>query len=458
MKTSTTYSEPMLSFLLFCSALGAWGLSGCSARIDGYVPMGGDTGGTAAVSNTGGASSLQNTSIGGNGSNTSVSNTGGASSLQNTSIGGNDSGGAPSLRNTSIGGNDSGGTSSLQNTSIGGNDSGGASSLQNTSIGGDGFNGTTSPTGSTVAPDPSSLSTGDSNQVSTGGYWYTYADHNPDGSQYHATISPTTNMFTALVPSKDIDPNHGNVLKIVGQVPSGLHWVSVSTQDPQTIDTYWQSSYPDSMIPDYPAAGIGFGFLSRNAPFDATGGGQWVGIAFDMKTTVDTPVVWVSMPTVYTDLPDPKMQDAFPKQCLYFTLNNTPVTGAQTCFAHYRMGIFANSSQATAFNTLATAFNTLAPVGEWKRYCVLYSTVAIPDYANGPTIEALKAHPFDPTQLLKVQWDMYQPPDGNDGSDPVPFEVSLDNVNLLTAAQAADTANNCDLEWIGAPPDTGDAG
>jgi len=97
MKTSTTYSEPMLSSLLFCSALGAWVLSGCSAKLDGYVPMGGDTGGST--------------------------------------------------------------------------------SLQNTLIGGNGSGGTTSASGSTVVSDPSSLSTGESNQVSTGGYWWTYTDH-----------------------------------------------------------------------------------------------------------------------------------------------------------------------------------------------------------------------------------------------------------------------------------------
>jgi hypothetical protein len=324
MKTSTTYSEPMLSSLLFCSALGAWGLSGCSAKLDGYVPMGGDTGGST--------------------------------------------------------------------------------SLQNTLIGGNGSGGTTSASGSTVVSDPSSLSTGESNQVSTGGYWWTYTDHQSVVSQYHATISPTTNMFTALMPSKDIDSNHGNVLRIVGKVPGSLSWILVAEQDPLSIDTYWQSVYPDSMIWDYPAAGIGFSFLPRNAPFDATGGGQWVGIAFDMKTNVDTPTVWVSMPTVATDLPDPNMMDAFPKQCRYFTLNNAPVDGAQTCFAHYRMGIFSD-----AYQTSSDAFNTLAPVGEWKRYCVLYSEVARPSWASVATLEALKASPFDPTQLLKVQWDMYQP-------------------------------------------------
>ena len=303
--------------------------------------------------------------------------------------------------------------------------------------------------GTAVAVDVSVLSRGDNNAVSTGGYWWTYTDHNSNQSSYHAKVSPVTSVTVALQPEVNSDPTHGNVLRVYGTVPAALPWELVALQDPSTIDTYWQNYYPDSMIPAYPAAGIGFGFANRNAPFDATGGGKWIGIAFDMKVSVDTPVVWVSMPMVGTDLPDPQIADAFPMKCKYYTATNTPVDGGSNCFAYHRKGIFSDVSTAGT----PTAFNTLASIGSWKRFCVLYSEVAIPNWANAVTVSMMPG--FDPTQLLKVSWDMYQP---NTGADVATFDVSLDNVQLLNEAQARDAANNCDTSMIGMPPGSGNAG
>jgi len=62
---------------------------------------------------------------------------------------------------------------------------------------------------------------------------------------------------------------------------------------------------------------------------------------------------------------------------------------------------------------------------------------------------------FDPTEMLKVSWDMYQPYEGGDAAS---FDVSLDNVELIAAAQARASANNCDPSMIGQPPGSGNAG
>jgi hypothetical protein len=369
MRNVKLLSSPKLSSLMFCSALGAWVFPGCSAKINGYASMGGDTGGTG-------------TSVGGGGA-------------------------------------------------VQQGDSGTA--------------------GMGPILDSSKLSTGDNNAVSTGGYWWTYVDHNGPGSQYHASISQITGVTVALHPTADSDPNHGNVLSVNGMVPGALPWADVSTQVPYTVDAYWASIYPDSKIWDYPAAGIGFSFLHFSRPFDATGNGKWVGIAFDMKANVNMPVVYVSMPMVGTDLPDPSVgiTDDFPKQCQYYTDTNTPATGGQSCFTHYREGIFSSGSSVGT----PTAYNTLGSVGTWKRYCVLYSDVAIPIWANATTISMLAS--FDPTKLLKVQWDMYEP---NSGSSSANYDISLDNVSLVSAAQAQDAANNCNAARIGQPPGSGNAG
>ncbi len=387
MRNLNLLSSPKLSSLLFCSALGGWFFPGCSAKLNGYVPMGGDTGGSAA--GLGGAGAFQQ-------------HDSGTSSL--------------------------GGTGAIQQ-----GDSGTA--------------------GIGLILDRSNLSIGDNNAVSTGGYWWTYVDHNGPGSQYHASISQITSAVNGLQPTVDSDPSHGNVLKVNGFVPGALPWTDVGAQvpAPYTIDVYWASIYADAMIPAYPAAGIGFSFLHFSRPFDATVGGNWVGIAFDMKANVDMPVVWVSMPMVGTDLPDPSvgLTEDFPKQCQYYTATNTPAIGGQSCFTHYREGIFSTTIGAGN----ATQYNTLAAVGTWKRYCVLYADVAVPNWTNALSRAMLP--PFDPTKLLKVQWDMYQP---NEGATSASYDISLDNVSLVSAAQAQAASNNCNTARIGQPPGSGNSG
>jgi hypothetical protein len=252
-----------------------------------------------------------------------------------------------------------------------------------------------------------------------------------------------------MLPAVDADPSHGNVVRIRGQVPAELPWPSGAAQEPMTIDRYWQAIYPDSLIPAYPAAGTGFSFLYGNAPFDATGGGRWVGIAFDLKVNVASEAVWVSMPMVGTDLPDPTEGDVFPKTCQYYTADNTPSSGGSNCFSYHRMGLFSISSVYAT----ASPYNLLADVGLWKRYCVLYSQVTTPNWANAETIAMMPR--FDPTQLLKLTWDMFQPHSDLPRSA---FDVSLDNIRLITAAEARDASNQCDPSMIGAPYGSGNAG
>ena len=313
--------------------------------------------------------------------------------------------------------------------------------------------GSTTPYGD---QDISKLSTGDTNAVSTGGYFWTYTDHNADGTQYHATISQTTTLSVALAPTKESDA-HGNVLKVTGSVPIELPWADVSTQVDYTIDPHWKSLYPDAKVPAYPAAGLGFGFANNNAPFDATRGAvtgkltgpaKYIGVAFDMRVAAGMTTVWTSFPMVGTDLPDIGFKDAFPAPgkdggCTYYRTDNTPADGYQTCFASYRKGYYDTANATSPYSTMAAG-------GTWGRHCTLFSEVGIPKWANAGT----KSHDptFDPTKVLKMQWDMFQPKTG----DAAPYELSIDNVLLVTADNAKD--NNCDPAWIGKDPGTGDQG
>jgi hypothetical protein len=313
-----------------------------------------------------------------------------------------------------------------------------------------------------VTVDMSNLSTGDNNQVSTGGYIWTYTDHNttPDSSKidltdyttwdYHATITPHTDAKTALKVETD-DADHGNVIHVSGQVPGKIPWTYVASQAPFSVDPYWPTipAYKDAMVPAYPAAGVGFGFLGRNAVYDVTAGGKYVGIAFDLKVNVAQDVVWVSFPMETTDLPDPNIadpnnSDLFPKSCEYYTSTNNPQDGGSSCFTSYRKGIFSSTSQSGT----PTTYNMLAAPSTWKRFCVLYTEVGVPNWANGPTKDKMKLIPFDPTAVIKAQWDMYQPPDGAEPVS-VKFDVSLDNIKLITTEQAKDATNNCDQSALG---------
>ena len=321
--------------------------------------------------------------------------------------------------------------------------------------------------GSTTSPpiDASILSTCDNNAITTGGYWWTYTDHNDPtvaaNAPYHATIDQVTSAAQALQTKPDSDPAHGNVCVVSGSVPAALPWADVSAvpQAAYTIDPHWASIYPDATIPDYPSAGIGFGYQHFNKPYDATQGDKkYIGLVFDMKATTNMDTVWVSMPMVGTDLPDPSpgITDDFPgpkpknpNGCEYYTLTNTPGTGGMSCFTNYRKGI----KSATSIHGPGNQYNTLAAVNTWQHYCVLFSEVAPPDWANAASLAKIPA--FDPTQALKVQWDFFQPAAGGTAAA---YGIAIDNVKLITAAEAQTASNNCDPGRITAPFGSGDAG
>ncbi len=328
-----------------------------------------------------------------------------------------------------------------------------------------GVNGLSACGTTTAVPlDKSILSTGDSNAITTGGYWWTYTDHNAPkiaaNQPYHAEISQITSADTGLKPTVDTDPKYGSVIQVNGHVPPALPWadVSASPQAAYTIDPHWASVYPDATVPDYPSAGVGFGYQHLNVPYDATQGGKYIGIVFDMKATVDNiPTVWVTMPIVGTDLPDPSVgiTDKFPKPgdpggCTYYTLTNTPAGGGMSCFTSYRKGIKAAAQGGGPYNTLA-AVNT------WEHYCVLFSEVEIPNWANAKS-RTMVPVPFDPTQALKVQWDFFQPAEASRSGVDTAYGIAIDNVKLITAEEAGKASNNCDQARIDDPYGSGDAG
>jgi len=315
-----------------------------------------------------------------------------------------------------------------------------------------------------VALDKSILSTGDSNAITSGGYWWTYTDHNDPSiaanAPYHATIDQLTSATNGLKPTVDSDPKHGNVIQVAGKVPTALPWadVSASPQAAYTIDPHWASVYPDATVPDYPSAGVGFGYQHFNKPFDATGGDQkYVGIVFDMKATVDNmPTVWVTMPMVGTDLPDPSVgiTDDFPAPgqdggCKYYTLTNTPAGGGMSCFTSYRKGI---KSAAQGGGT----YNLLGALNVWEHYCVLFSEVQPPNWANAASRLLIPA--FNPKLALKVQWDFFQPAEASRSGVETAYGIALDNVKLITAEEAGNASNNCDQARLDDPYGSGDAG
>ena len=299
-----------------------------------------------------------------------------------------------------------------------------------------------------VVQDKAKLSTGDNNAIATGGYWWTYTDHNTEMNTGNAgaTVSPHTDKQTGLVPDVDSDAAHGKVIHATGSIPAAPTWADVTNMGlptatgpgPNWVDTYWQALYPSSLVAGYPAAGIGFGFQNNNKPFDAVQD-KYIGLVFDMKTAGNTNDIAVSVPIVGTDLANANFDDAFPKDgCIYpnkadpaatDSANFVATNAAQTCFGNYHK-IFAMANRAA---------NDV-----WQTYCVLWSELTPPSWVKATLPAMDHAHL---KQALKVQWDMFQPPAG--ATEAAKFDVKLDNIRLVTEEDAT-KQSACDAAAISA--------
>ena len=285
-------------------------------------------------------------------------------------------------------------------------------------------------------------------QVSTGGYWWTYTDHaaydiTHGAAQYEqgATIYPQTNQTTPLKLEIDANaPARGQIVHARGSVPPAPNYTSLIVTA-QYSDLYWQSVYADSLLQDYPLAGVGFGYQPYNAPFDIVQG-RYVGFVFDMKTEAGTNDIAVAVPTAVTDMPDPNNNDKWAKQCTYPSQqpgqsNASSYQGTsanQTCFADYQK-IFYMIAQDGGFSG-----DTRAADGVWQTYCVLWSELILPSWvkpgANLPA--AMTAGML--AQTLKTKWDFFQPPDGGSSAS---FDIRLDNFKMVTATEAIADGTVC---------------
>jgi len=273
------------------------------------------------------------------------------------------------------------------------------------------------------------LSEGNSNAISTSGYWWTFRDH-LDVSGHPgegATIAPMTDMVTALIPDVDQSVEHGQTIHVTGRVPPAPSWANVSTG--MYTDLYWRAQYPDSLIAAYPTAAVGFDFQRNGVPFDVTQGSKYIGVVFDMKTAQGTNDIQVQLATVGTLLPDKTFADQFPAQCVYPHAPFLDTYLSQTCFANRQ-------------KVLATPMR--AGDNQWQTYCVLWSEMHEPAWASPTAV----LPPWGLSTLrnsIQLIWNMFQPAAG----EPAVFDVRLDNVKLVTAADAQLTPNNCDLSQIG---------
>ena len=288
-----------------------------------------------------------------------------------------------------------------------------------------------------ITLDTSKLSTGDTNALTSGGYWWTYTDHNAQTKSGHtgATIQPQTDLTHGLVPEVDSDAAHGNVIRFHGDVAPAPAWTDVTNVPvaPATawFDTYWPTLYPKALIAAFPAAGAGFGFQKNNHPYDVVQG-KYIGFIFDMKTTGNTNDVSVSVPVVGTDLADSTFSDEFPADgCIYPNKADSTLTDqanflatnpTQTCFLNYRK----------LFPVASRAGNDI-----WQTYCVLWSELVSPTWKGALSTPPPLNH-ATLKQALKVQWDMFQPAATPGGQTPtnVSFDVKLDNIQLMTEADA----------------------
>lgn len=302
-----------------------------------------------------------------------------------------------------------------------------------------------------VELDNSKLWSGETTQVSSGGYWFTYVDHivwmadhpeqNPAGhtKEQGAVIEPLTDMDNPLTLTRDPDSasGHGDTVHVAGVTPAAPSWAAV-TQDGTWFDTYYQqpSQYPGSLNVAYPVAGVGFGFVPHNDnEFDPTQGGKFVGIAFDMKTRsntydVDLQLALVCSDTDGTDLHDDAFEDAFGKPgCTYAEAQATSKT-----LAELGADYFSGPNNYTTQTCFAYQHKTVTPTSDdqWSTYCVLWNEMTLPSWAQ----PAAKPPAWSDENLqkcaTKLKWEMYKPVEGEPAAA---FDVYLDNVKLITRSE-----------------------
>ena len=291
--------------------------------------------------------------------------------------------------------------------------------------------------------------------IQTGGYWFSYTDHvqwmidnaawDPETHipSQGATINPLTSLAVGM--QTVLDSERGHVIQVTGTTPAQPAPSDVIAG--QWFDAYYQqaSEYPNSLIPAYPVAGVGFGFLHYNAPFDPSFGGKYVGFTFDMKTQDNTVSVDAQLAVVCdsnngNDLNDPQFSDGFPRPgCKY-----SKMTTVGEDLAAQGADYVAQQASDTCFLYEHKMFTHL-PDNQWSTYCVLWNELTLPDWKG-----ATAATPDWNDQTLqkcttKLKWEMDKPQTGAMDSN---FNVMLDNIQLITRAQVTDPARNCNVSAL----------
>lgn len=304
--------------------------------------------------------------------------------------------------------------------------------------------------------DISDIWSGPGNTVRSGGYWFTYTDHmawmaaNPDANPANHTadqgaqIAPLTDENTPLRGERDPDPGHGDTIHVVGQTPAAPLWRDVATNG-LWFDTYYQQHqlYPDSLTVAYPVAGVGFGFKPHNANgFDPSNKGTKVGFVFDMKTfgntiDVDAQLALVCSGTNGDDLHDDTFQDGFGKPGCDYPKARAPGERLEEQAADYTATYGTQSCYLYEHKTVIPKAD-----GEWSTYCVLWNEMTLPSWAQPNAKPPEWSDETLKKCATKLKWEMNKPTTG----DPSHFDVYLDNIKLITRAQAA--TYGCDLSAL----------
>lgn len=258
-------------------------------------------------------------------------------------------------------------------------------------------------------PPVKAISSCDKNQVTTGGYFWTFTDA---GKNTYGTVEPFT------VWKGDGNPGNVSFAGTLSPIPEDPENYSCKIEgtkpaDPVPGDEAMELKDSCGDTPRYPVAGIGFSFLDKNAPFSVC---DKLGLRFRAKGVFINAVDSLPAATMSVRVGIPTMQTDLWEEGDKWAANAT----GQLCVCDHDLPAgHGDEVQKTCFGFWGLDIQVTA---DWQWFSMTWGEMNHPSWA-GPA-------DFIPTNVLKTQFTI----ESKDGD----YSLEIDDVQFILAADGVD--------------------